>query len=80
GDREKWARFVRGTPAGKLGLAVCTTKNGTSTKNDWKQFNAEFGRQACAVFFRSDWAGVAKASARSIFLGLIEPSPDNGKK
>ncbi|MFM1654760.1 hypothetical protein ACI7RC_22070 [Brevibacillus sp. B_LB10_24] len=59
---------------GEVGLAVCTTKNGTSTKKDWKYFNVEFGRQACAVFFRSDWVGVAKACARSIFPGLLEAS------
>jgi hypothetical protein len=56
--------------SGEAGLAVYTPKNGTSTKNNRKHLNVEFGRQACAVFFRSDWVGVAKACARSIFLGL----------
>ncbi|MFM1651824.1 hypothetical protein ACI7RC_06960 [Brevibacillus sp. B_LB10_24] len=54
--------------SGEVGLAVCTPKNGTSTKNDWEYFNVAFGRQACAVFFRSDWVGVAKAFVRSFFL------------
>jgi hypothetical protein len=57
--------------SGEAGMSVFTTKNGTSTKKYWKYFNAEFGRQACAVFFRSDWVGVAKACARSVFLFLL---------
>jgi hypothetical protein len=36
-----------------------------------KYFREEIGRQACAVFFRSDWAGVAKACAHSIFFLLF---------
>ncbi|MFM1652776.1 hypothetical protein ACI7RC_11835 [Brevibacillus sp. B_LB10_24] len=60
---------------GEAGLAVCTSQNGTSTKNDWGWFNVAFGRQACAVLFRSDWVGVAKASARSSFLGLTGAFP-----
>jgi hypothetical protein len=51
----------------EAGLAVSTTKNGTSTKKYCKYFNVEFGRQACAVFFHSDWVGVPRTALAPFF-------------
>ncbi|MFM1652518.1 hypothetical protein ACI7RC_10505 [Brevibacillus sp. B_LB10_24] len=68
--KKKMGSLVRGTPAGKLGVAVSTTKSGTSTKKDCRYFNVGFGRQACAAFFRYDWVGVPRPALAPFFSSV----------